>query len=130
MSKILVIEDEYSIRSNILDLLDLVGFEVIGAEDGLIGLALARQHQPDLILCDVMMPNLDGYGVLTALRQDSATAMIPFIFLTALASSSKGMELGANDYLTKPCLPEQLLKAITNQLENYKTSDRNINLHQ
>jgi CheY-like chemotaxis protein len=80
MKKILVIEDEDFVRENILDLLDAEGFEAIGAENGQIGLNLAKKMIPDLILCDVMMPGLDGYGVLTAIRQDALMASIPFIF--------------------------------------------------
>ncbi len=105
MKKILVIEDEEFVRENIVELLDAEGFEVIGAEDGRMGLNLAKAMVPDLILCDVMMPELDGYGVLTALRQDSILAAVPFIFLTAKAAKAdlrQGMELGADDYLTTP----------------------------
>lgn len=120
MKKILVIEDETSIRENILDLLDAEDFQAIGAENGKIGIQLAMSQMPDLILCDVMMPEIDGYGVLKALRGAKATATIPFIFLTALADKGetrKGMELGADDYLTKPCTPDELLKAIAIRLD-------------
>ncbi len=120
MTKILVIEDETSIRQNILELLDAEGFEAIAAENGLLGLHLAAEHQPDLILCDVMMPEIDGYGVLTALKAETHTASIPFIFLTAKADRFDvriGMEMGADDYLTKPCLPDELLRAIAARLE-------------
>ncbi len=115
MKTILVIEDEEFVRENILELLDAEGFEAFGAENGKIGFELAKVKVPDLILCDVMMPGLDGYGVLTALRQDSVLASIPFIFLTAKASKSdlrQGMELGADDYLTKPFTRAELLGAI------------------
>jgi EAL domain-containing protein (putative c-di-GMP-specific phosphodiesterase class I)/AmiR/NasT family two-component response regulator len=124
MKKILVIEDENLIRNNILELLEAEDFEPIGAENGSVGVYLARQHQPDLIICDVMMPDLDGYGVLTVLRQDPATAMIPFIFLTALTDRTdirKGMELGADDYLPKPCTPDELLRAIATRLDKQAT---------
>jgi CheY-like chemotaxis protein len=123
MQKILVIEDEESIRTNILELLEAEGFSGISAENGSIGLQLAQEQRPDLIICDVMMPELDGYTVLAILRQDPATAMIPFIFLTARSDAAdlrKGMELGANDYLTKPCTPTQLLQAISTQLKKVK----------
>lgn len=127
MTKILVIEDETSIRENILDMLEAENFKAIGAENGKIGIQLAVSQMPDLILCDVMMPELDGYGVLKALRDRPATATIPFIFLTALADkreTRKGMELGADDYLTKPCLPEQLLKAIAIRLEKQAAANK------
>ncbi|HLO51500.1 MAG TPA: response regulator [Kamptonema sp.] len=120
MPKILVIEDDELIRENILELLDAEEFEAVGAENGNIGVKLATQNQPDLILCDVMMPELDGYGVLAALRSQPLTATIPFIFLTARADKSdtrKGMELGADDYIPKPCTAEELLNAIAIRLK-------------
>lgn len=120
MKKILVIEDERTIRENILELLEAEDFDAMAVENGIKGIELAKQSQPDLIICDVMMPELDGYGVLKELRNDPSTAMIPFIFLTALADKTdtrRGMELGADDYLTKPCTPEELLKAIATRLE-------------
>ena len=120
MKKILVIEDEDFVRENILDLLDAEGFEAIGAENGQIGLNLAKGMIPDLILCDVMMPGLDGYGVLTAIRQDALMASIPFIFLTAKAAKAdfrQGMELGADDYITKPFTRAELLGAIASRLK-------------
>ena len=120
MKKILVIEDEEFVRENILELLDAEGFEVIGAENGRVGVDLARQEMPDLILCDVMMPGLDGLGVLTALRQDSTLASVPFIFLTAKAAKAdfrQGMELGADDYITKPFTRAELLGAIASRLK-------------
>ncbi len=122
MKKILIIEDEEMIRINIKELLEVEDFEVWEAEDGGVGIQLARQHQPDLILCDVMMPVLDGYGVLEQLRSDPLTATIPFIFMSALADRSntrQGMELGADDYISKPCTATELLKAITVRLEKY-----------
>ena len=93
------------IRGDILELLEGEGYPASGAQDGLAGVAAARAHLPDLIICDIMMPGLDGFGVLDELRQDPVTATIPFIFLTAKADKSdvrRGMELGADDYLTKP----------------------------
>lgn len=120
IKKILVIEDEEFVRENIIELLDAEGLDVIAAENGRIGLDLAKQQQPDLILCDVMMPELDGYGVLTALRQSSFLARIPFIFLTAKASKTdfrQGMELGADDYLTKPFTRAELLGAIASRVK-------------
>lgn len=113
--KILVIEDEVQICANIQQILSLSDFNAITANNGLDGLQLAKTEKPDLICCDVMMPELDGYGVLTALRQDPLTESIPVIFLTAKVDRGdvrQGMELGADDYLTKPFSPEELLKAI------------------
>lgn len=120
MEKILVIEDEDFVRENIVELLDAEGFEVISAENGHDGINLAKAMVPDLILCDVMMPKVDGYGVLMALRQESATAAVPFIFLTAKASKAdfrQGMELGADDYLSKPFTRAELLGAIASRLK-------------
>lgn len=120
MNKILVIEDDINVRQNILDLLDAEDFKVIGAENGLLGLQLAQEEIPDLILCDVMMPELDGHGVLKALRQNPLTAMIPLIFLTAKSDNTdfrQGMELGADDYIIKPFRRAELLAAITCRLE-------------
>jgi diguanylate cyclase (GGDEF)-like protein len=120
MTKILVIEDEEFIRANILQILQFEDFDTLEAANGLTGIQSAQEQIPDLILCDVMMPQLDGYGVLTALRQDSATASIPFIFLTAKASRAdlrQGMQLGADDYLTKPFTADELLGAIATRLE-------------
>ncbi len=119
MTKVLAIEDESIIRENLVELLEMENFEVFAAENGQQGVELALKHQPDLILCDVMMPELDGYGVLDRLRQNSATATIPFIFLTALSDKTatrKGMELGADDYLTKPFSHQDLLNAIASRL--------------
>ena len=120
MKKILVIEDEASIRENILELLEAENFEGFGADNGLAGVKLAREILPDLILCDLMMPVIDGYSALTLLRAEPATASIPFIFLTALSDRTHlrtGMELGADDYLTKPCTPNELLRAIQTRLQ-------------
>jgi DNA-binding NarL/FixJ family response regulator len=115
MKKILVIEDEPEMRRNLLTILKLEKFQPIGAENGRAGLAAVRRDPPDLILCDVMMPELDGHGVLDALRQDADTASIPFIFLTAKGEKEdlrSGMNLGADDYLTKPVARRDLLEAI------------------
>ncbi|MEA5620022.1 EAL domain-containing response regulator [Cronbergia sp. UHCC 0137] len=122
MAKILVIEDEESVRENLLDLLEAEEFETITAANGKIGINLAMTEVPDLVLCDMMMPELDGYGVLTALRQEPLTATIPFIFLTAKSARSdfrQGMDMGADDYLTKPFTRTELLNAIINKLEKY-----------
>lgn len=119
MKKILVIEDEPEMRRNLLTILRLEKFHAIGAENGRTGLALARSEKPDLILCDVMMPEMDGHGVIQALREDPATAIIPFIFLTARGERGdlrSGMNLGADDYLTKPVAKADLLTAIRTRL--------------
>ncbi len=120
MTKILVIEDEESVRENILDLLEAESFETLAAANGKIGLDLAVSEVPDLILCDLMMPNIDGYEVLKKLNLQATTATIPFIFLTARTAKAdvrQGMELGADDYLTKPFTRSELLNAITSRLE-------------
>ncbi|MEG4200704.1 response regulator [Microcoleus sp. Pol12A5] len=127
MAKILVIEDEEAIRENILELLEAENFEGIGAINGKVGIKLAIEQIPDLILCDMMMPEVDGHGVIKALRSEPLTATIPFIFLTAKADKvdvRTGMELGADDYITKPCTPQELLNAIAIRLEKQKTISR------
>lgn len=117
---ILVIEDEAQTRNIFLKCLEFEGFQALGASDGTTGVALAQQHQPDLVVCDIMMPDMDGYGVLSALRKTPQTAAIPLIFLTAkvtMADLRRGMDLGADDYLTKPCTVEQFLAAINTRLQ-------------
>jgi DNA-binding NarL/FixJ family response regulator len=109
-------------------MLEMEGFAVSRAEDGQRGLELARSHVPDLILCDVMMPGLDGHGVLKALRADSATATIPFIFLTAKGEKvdqRAGMNLGADDYLVKPVAKEDVLAAIRARLQRQQQHEHN-----
>lgn len=120
VKKILVIEDEVPTRTLFLRGLKARGFHTISAENGRIGIQQAQEQLPDVIVCDIIMPELDGYRVLMALRQDPATATIPFIFVTSKEDRidwRKGMELGADDYLTKPCTLEELQKAIAVQLE-------------
>ncbi len=120
MTKILVIESEIESRNIFLECLKEKGFDPIGAENGLIGIQWAQQHLPDLIISDIIMPDIDGYRVLTALRQNPITATIPLIFVTNKATRSdirKGMDLGADDYLTKPCTVEELLRAIAARLQ-------------
>ncbi len=129
MTKILVIEDEETVRENILELLDAEGFEAIAAENGRIGLSLAQQHLPDLILCDVRMPELDGYGVLSALRSKPETATIPFLFLTAKAAKTDltmGLDLGANAYITKPFTLVELLSAIEETLQSSSSNREHV----
>ncbi len=128
MKKILVIEDEETLRTNIVQILELEDFLTIEANNGFLGIKLAQEHLPDLILCDVMMPEIDGYSVLTALRQNPTTASIPFIFTTAKASKAdlrQGMNLGADDYLTKPITADELLSAISTRFERQATLSQN-----
>ncbi len=123
MNKILVIEDEEIVRSNIVEILESGEFEAIGAENGRRGVELAVKNLPSLIICDVTMPELDGYGVLKLLRQNSTTKTIPFIFLTARADKTDirtGMNLGADDYLTKPFRRTELLTAVTARLAKHQ----------
>jgi len=122
MKKILVIEDNNEIRENIGEILELADYEVSLAENGKRGVELAVSDNPDLILCDIMMPELDGYGVLHILAKKESTQRIPFIFLTAKAEHAdlrKGMLLGADDYLTKPFDDIELLDAIESRLKKY-----------
>jgi two-component system, sensor histidine kinase and response regulator len=120
MTKVLVIDDSPDVCQVVGLTLQSNGYQVFVAEDGLAGVQLAQQHLPDLIFCDVNMPRLDGYATLTALRQQSSTATIPFIFLTGAADKMnvrQGMELGADDYLTKPFTVAELLAAVKARLE-------------
>ena len=121
--KILVIEDESETREIFLRFLTFENFHAIGAKDGETGILLAKQHQPDLIICDIMMPDMDGYSVLTTLRAKETLRAVPFIFVTAkvtMAELRHGMTLGADDYLTKPCTVEQLLSAISTRLQRHQ----------
>jgi diguanylate cyclase (GGDEF)-like protein len=120
MTTILVVEDDEIIRSNLLEILELEGFRAIGAEDGRNGVNQAKAFLPDLVLCDIQMPELDGYGVLDALRSMPETATIPVILLTAKTEYRdvrRGMNLGADDYLTKPCSVAELLESISTRLK-------------
>ncbi|ESA38773.1 response regulator receiver protein [Leptolyngbya sp. Heron Island J] len=129
MVKLLIIEDEVEIRANLLELLKLEGYSVVGADNGMTGLIGAMEHTPDLIICDVMMPKLDGYDVLRALRQEPKTMGIPFIFLTALTNKSdirRGMVLGADDYLTKPFTRSEVLSAVESRLQKQAISQAQI----
>lgn len=121
--KILVIEDNTDVRENIEEILELANYEVFTANDGKSGIKTAKDVKPDLILCDIMMPNIDGYGVLNILSHDPATSHVPFIFLTAKTESSdirKGMNLGADDYITKPFEESDLLNAIETRIKKAK----------
>jgi signal transduction histidine kinase len=120
MTKIMVIEDDAVIRGLLVEMLTLENYAVSHTDNGLRGVQLAREVLPDVIICDIMMPGLDGYGVLTELRQHAATAAIPFIFLTAKADKAdrrEGMGLGADDYLTKPFTSDEVLGAIEARLK-------------
>jgi CheY-like chemotaxis protein len=119
MTTILIIEDEDFIRNNIRDLLSLEGYEVVMASNGLDGMHYVERQPPDLILCDILMPELDGYEVFTRLRNQPETAAIPFVFLTAIAdkeSMEQGMEMGADGYIRKPFSIEELLTVVRSQL--------------
>jgi len=120
MSKVLIIEDNNDIRDNIVEILELADYQVFEANNGKAGVAVALKELPDIILCDIMMPELDGYGVLHLLNKHTQTSMIPFIFITARSERldlRKGMELGADDYLTKPFDDLELLNAIESRLK-------------
>ncbi len=120
MKKILLIEDNNDMRENTAEILELANYNVFTAKNGKEGVELAQKEKPDLIICDIMMPILDGYGVLHLLSKNTETENIPFIFLTAKAERSdmrKGMEMGADDYLTKPFDDIELLNAIESRLK-------------
>jgi DNA-binding NarL/FixJ family response regulator len=127
MKKILIIEDEPEMRRNITALLRYHDYEPIEAENGRRGIEAVRREKPDLVLCDVMMPELDGHGVLQALQQDADLAVIPFIFLTAKGEKDdlrSGMNLGADDYLTKPVANADLVRAIEVRLRRSEQQAR------
>jgi len=124
--KVLVIEDNNDIRENVIEILELAGYTVYEASNGKTGIELARKHLPDIILCDIMMPGLDGYGVLYMLNKQPETGAIPFIFLSAKAEHvdlRKGMEMGADDYLTKPFDDMELLTAVESRLNKKQQLD-------
>lgn len=117
---ILLIEDNKHIRESTVEILELAHYKVLTAENGRIGFELSQRHLPDVILCDVMMPDLDGYGVLYLLKNNAETSNIPFIFLTAKSERTdqrKGMDMGADDYLTKPYDDVELLNAVDARLQ-------------
>ena len=119
MKKVLIIEDNQDVRENLAEILSLGGYHAVTAENGKMGVEKALQEPPDLILCDVMMPELDGFGVLHILSKQAKTSDVPFIFLTAKAEKDdfrKGMSLGADDYITKPFDDVQLLQTIETRL--------------
>ncbi len=118
--KILVIEDDHFLRENMTELLELSNFEVHSASNGKIGIETAKKCKPDIIVCDIMMPEIDGYSVLEVLAKKNNTKFIPFIFLSAKAERKdirKGMDLGADDYITKPFSEDELINSINSRLE-------------
>ena len=115
MANLLVIEDEAPLRANLVRLLSAEGYRVAAAADGDEGIRRVRESRPDLVICDILMPRLDGFGVLAALRSQPETAAIPFIFLTASADKedlARGLQSGANEYVTKPFKIADLLAAV------------------
>lgn len=131
MTKILIIEDTFELRENISDALELEGFEVINADNGTTGILLAKEYLPDLILCDIMMPGMNGFNVLQSLKSENGDLQFPFVFITALAEREnfrEGMELGADDYLIKPFTIYELLKAINTRLAKHKSIEKRIKL--
>jgi len=121
MKKILVIEDDANIRESLVELLEMKSFELISAENGAEGLKLAQDTLPDLIVCDVMMPGMNGYEVVEAIRKDSRMKNLPFIFLSAKAMDADidyGKKLGANSYLTKPFRAQDLFSVVDELLNN------------
>ena len=129
MKKILLIEDNPQIRENTAEILELAGYQVLTAKNGKEGVELAVHNKPDLVICDIMMPVLDGYGTLHMLNKNPDTAAIPFIFLTAKAERSdfrKGMEMGADDYVTKPYSSRELIARIKAVLRRGLTDDGSI----
>jgi DNA-binding response OmpR family regulator len=119
MAKILVIEDEPELRANVTRLLKAEGYEVRTAENGMAGVEAALADPPDLIICDIAMPQMDGFGVLFSLRENVTTSHVPFIFLTASTRTYDrkfGVDLGANDYITKPFKLQELLEAVKKRI--------------
>ncbi|MBN1966213.1 MAG: hybrid sensor histidine kinase/response regulator [Anaerolineae bacterium] len=123
MKRILVIDDQEAVRKTVVDVLKFAKFDAREAANGHEGVLVAREYQPDLIICDVMMPELDGYGTLVELRSHPETALIPFIFVTAKTAREdvrRGMDLGADDYITKPFKPQELLEAVRVRLQKHE----------
>jgi two-component system, OmpR family, alkaline phosphatase synthesis response regulator PhoP len=119
MKTVLIIEDEVTVRESLVDLLEIEGFRAIAANNGKMGVEIALKERPDLVLCDISMPGLDGFGVLQELRGNPDTGAMPFVFLTARTTKvefRRGMELGADDYLFKPFTIDELLNAIAARL--------------
>ena len=137
MKTILLIEDNTEVRENTAEILELANYKVLQAENGKLGVEIANENSIDLIICDIMMPVLDGYGVIHLLSKNTKTASIPFIFLTAKSERGdfrKGMEMGADDYITKPFDDIELLKAVESRLKksealknDYSRDEKGIN---
>lgn len=124
MYSVLIIEDDESLRDGMASILQTEGFDVRSACNGSDGINMIREKQPDLILCDIVMPEMDGHNVLEILKRDKTVADIPFVFVTAQdnrADFRRGMSSGADDYLTKPFLPEELLAAVTGRMHRIET---------
>lgn len=122
MKKILLIEDDQVLRGNTREILELAGYKVFDAPDGKVGIEMAQKHRPNLIVCDILMPKMDGYKVLEELGKKESTRYIPFVFLSAKAETAdirKGMNLGADDYITKPFSEEDLIHTIESRLAKY-----------
>ncbi len=133
MKTILLIEDNDAIRENTAEILELTGYTVHTAENGKVGVEKALQTKPDLVICDIMMPVLDGYGVLHIFNKNPTLAGVPFIFLTAKTERTdfrKGMELGADDYLTKPFDESELLSAIEGRFNRFQHLKADYDIHQ
>ncbi len=127
MPQILVIEDETILREEVVEWLTLEGYTTLSAQDGVLGVEIATRKHPDLIICDITMPRLDGYGVLLELNTNPATTGIPFIFLTARAAHEDirlGMTLGADDYIAKPFTRKELLEAIHSRLSKKNVQEQ------
>src|SRR5919107_798863 len=132
MKTILLIEDNDFIRENTAEILEMTGYAVLTAENGKAGVEKALETRPDLVVCDIMMPVLDGYGVLHIFNQNPQLSGVPFIFLTAKTERNdlrRGMELGADDYLTKPFDSSELLSAIAGRLARFQNFKPDYDLH-
>lgn len=129
MKKILIVDDNHDLRNLTIEALELEGYHAIGAENGTQGISLAKEAKPDIIFCDIMMPETDGYEVYENLKQNSSTSLTPFVFITALAEKEhirKGMEIGADDYITKPFTLKDLIKTINTRIQKSEVINSSI----
>ncbi|UCE94838.1 MAG: response regulator, partial [Flavobacteriaceae bacterium] len=127
--KILIIEDDTIVRENTTEILQLANYDVISAENGKVGIEKASFYKPDLIICDILMPDLDGYGVLQILMRNKALQKIPLVFMSAKTKHEdirRGMDLGASDYITKPFEESELLSAVATRLKRKEIYERNV----
>lgn len=127
MHKLLVIEDDYSVRTSLVDILESAGYKVYSVADGNSGISLAKEIIPDLILCDILMPGLDGYGVFEKLKDNDKTNIIPFIFLTAkttIGDITTGLGMGADDYIIKPFRAKELINRIKIRIDKFEKLKR------